>query len=89
MKALILYIVFVTIGSVVAGGIGYFVEVNTSSAVSLVVFLALFFGNLAGSWVAVILAIDGSLNQAQGRQAQLDIEKSGRAAVAARTRPAV
>ena len=84
MKALILYVVFVVIGSAVAAGIGYVVEVNVSSAVSLIVFLALFFGNLAASWIAVILVMDGSLKEAQGRQSQLDIEKSGRAAVAAR-----
>jgi hypothetical protein len=84
MKALILYVVFVVVGSVVAAGIGYLVEVNVSSAISLIVFLALFFGNLAASWIAVILVMDGSLKEAQGRQSQLDIEKSGRAAVAAR-----
>jgi hypothetical protein len=36
------------------------------------------------SWVAVILVMDGTLKDAQGRQAQLDIEKSGRAGIALR-----
>jgi hypothetical protein len=79
MKALILYIVFVTIGAVISGVIGYYVEVNVSAAASLIVFLALFFANFGISWIAVILVMDGSLKDAQGRQSQLDIEKSGRA----------
>jgi hypothetical protein len=84
MKALILYVVFVLIGGAIAVGIGYVVEVQVSSTASLIVFLALFFGNFAASWIAVILVMDGSLKNAQGRQDQLDIEKSGRAAMNAR-----
>ena len=34
--------------------------------------------------LAVILVMDGSLHDAQGRQSQLDIERSGRASVAQR-----
>jgi hypothetical protein len=60
-------------------GIGYYVEKEVSSAASLIVFLALFFSNFVMSWLAVILAMDGSLKNAQGAQEQLDIEKSGRA----------
>jgi ABC-type molybdate transport system substrate-binding protein len=85
MKALILYVVFVVIGALVSGVIGYYVEVNVSAAASLVVFLALFFANFAGSWIAVILVMDGSLKDAQGRQAQNDIERSGRAALRERS----
>jgi hypothetical protein len=85
MKALILYVVFVTIGGLISVGIGYYVEKEVSSAASLVVFLALFFSNFVVSWLAVILAMDGSLKNAQGAQEQLEIEKSGRAAIAART----
>jgi hypothetical protein len=48
------------------------------------VFLALFFLNFVVSWLAVILAMDGSFKNAQGAQEQLDIEKSGRAAMKAR-----
>jgi hypothetical protein len=84
MKALILYVVFVIIGAVIASGIGYYVEKQFSSTLSLVVFLAMFFANFAVSWLAVILVMDGSLRDAQGRQSQLDIERSGRAAIAAR-----
>jgi hypothetical protein len=87
MKALILYVVFVTIGGLISVAIGYFVEKETSSTVSLIVFLALFFANFVVSWIAVILVMDGSLKQAQGRQAQLDIEKSGRQAMTARAAP--
>ncbi len=32
------------------------------------------------SWLAVVLVMDGSLRDIQGRQAQLDIERAGRAA---------
>ncbi len=84
MKALILYVVFVVIGATISAGIGYWVEKEFSSAISLVVFLAMFFANFAVSWLAVILVMDGSLKDAQGRQSQLDIERSGRAALATR-----
>jgi hypothetical protein len=78
MKALILYVIFVTIGALVAGAIGYYVEIEVSATASLIVFLALFFANFAVSWIAVILIMDGSLRDAQGRQAQLDIERATR-----------
>jgi hypothetical protein len=89
MKALILYVVFVIIGALISVGIGYYVEIEVSSAASLIVFLALFFANFAVSWIAVILVMDGTLKDAQGRQAQLDIEKSGRAGVALRESNAI
>jgi hypothetical protein len=79
MKALILYVLFVMIGAAIAVGIGYTVEKEVSSTASLIVFLALFFANFAVSWIAVIFVMDGSLANAQGRQDQLNIEKSGRA----------
>jgi len=78
MKALILYVAFVVIGAIVAGGIGLIVEREVSSAASLVVFLALFFTNFAVSWIAVIFAMDGSFKDAQGRQAQLEVERAAR-----------
>lgn len=80
MKALILYVVFVVIGAAVASVIGYYVEVEVSSTASLIVFLALFFANFAASWIAVILIMDGSLADAQGRKAQIDIERRTRGA---------
>jgi hypothetical protein len=84
MKALILYVVFVVIGASISAGVGYWVEREFSSALSLIVFLAMFFANFAVSWLAVILVMDGSLKDAQGRQSQLDIERSGRSALAGR-----
>jgi hypothetical protein len=78
MKALILYVLFVAIGAVVAGLIGYYVEINASPAASLIVFLSLFFANFVVSWIAVILIMDGSLKDAQGRQAQIEIERARR-----------
>jgi hypothetical protein len=86
MKALILYVVFVTIGSLLSLAIGYFVETEVSSTASLIVFLALFFANFIVSWIAVILVMDGSLKDAQGRQAQLDIERAGRQSLQERGR---
>jgi hypothetical protein len=78
MKALILYVIFVTAGALVAAVIGYYTEIEVSSTASLIVFLTLFFANFAISWIAVIYIMDGSLKDAQGRQAQLDIERAGR-----------
>jgi hypothetical protein len=83
MKALILYVLFVVTGAAVAVAIGYTVEKEVSSTASLIVFLALFFANFVASWIAVIFVMDGSFKNAQGRQDQLDIEKSGRAALRA------
>jgi hypothetical protein len=88
MKALIMYVVFVIIGALIASGIGYWIEKEFSSTLSLIVFLALFFANFGVSWLAVILVMDGSLRDAQGRQSQLDIERSGRAGIAAREKKA-
>jgi hypothetical protein len=78
MKALILYVAFVAIGVAIATGLGYFIEIEFSSTASLIVFLALFFSNFVVSWIAVILVMDGSLEDAQGRKAQIEIEKAAR-----------
>jgi hypothetical protein len=83
MKALLLYVLFITIGAVASAGIGYYVEITVSPAVSLIVFLSLFFANFAVSWLAVVYVMDGSLKDVGGLDAQLAIEKSGRAAAAA------
>jgi len=80
MKALILYVIFVVAGAVVAGIIGYYVEIEVSATASLIVFLALFFSNFAVSWVAVIYIMDGSLQDAQGSRAQMEIERRARGA---------
>jgi hypothetical protein len=84
MKALILYVIFVAIGGALSVAIGYAVEMEVSSTASLIVFLALFFGNFVVSWIAVVFVMDGSLKDMQGRKAQLDIEKTGRQAMTAR-----
>ena len=76
MKALILYVIFVAIGGAIAVGLGYFTEIEFSSTASLVVFLALFFSNFVVSWIAVILVMDGSFKDAQGREAQIEIERA-------------
>jgi hypothetical protein len=79
MKALILYVLFVTIGALLATLIGYYVEIEFSATASLIVFLALFFANFVVSWIAVILVMDGSLKDAYGVQAQIEIERSRQA----------
>jgi type III secretory pathway component EscU len=86
MKALILYVVFVVIGAAIATGLGYLTEIEFSSTASLIVFLALFFSNFVVSWIAVILVMDGSFQDAQGRQAQIEIERAARASMQARER---
>jgi hypothetical protein len=78
MKALILYVIFVTIGALVATAIGYYIEIEVSATASLVVFLALFFTNFVMSWIAVIVIMDGSLKDAHGEKAQLEIERAAR-----------
>jgi hypothetical protein len=80
MKALVLYVVFVVAGAVVAGLIGYYVEKQVSATASLIVFLALFFTNFAASWIAVIFIMDGSFQDAQGRRAQMEIERRAKGA---------
>ena len=47
--ASLLYVVFVVIGALIATGIGYYVEIEFSSAASIIVFLALFFSNFVVS----------------------------------------
>jgi len=68
MKALIIYVCFRDRWRRGAAGIGYYVEKETSSAVSLIVFLTLFFANFVISWIATIFVMDGSLKNAQSRQ---------------------
>lgn len=78
MKGLIIYLVFVVVGAGVAGIIGYFVEKQTSSGVSLLVFLVLFFANFVISWIAAVLVMDGSLKNILAAKDQLEAEKKGR-----------
>jgi hypothetical protein len=69
---------------VISGGIGLFVEREISQGWSVLVFLILFFSNFVISWIGVILVMDGTLKDAQGRQSQLDTERAGRASIATR-----
>jgi hypothetical protein len=81
MKALILYVTFVVVGVALSIGVGWVVETRTSSALGLVVFLTMFFANFAVAWILTILAMDGSLKNAQGAIDQIDAEKIGEAAM--------
>jgi len=61
MKALLIYVGLVILGAVIATGIGLYLEQAINSTVSLIVFLALFFGNFIVSWIIVIYIMDGTL----------------------------
>ena len=61
MQALILYAVLVVIGTVVAAFVGLFVEREITDAGSVVVFLALFFGNFYVSWVITRTVVERTL----------------------------
>ena len=62
----LLYIVFVTIGALLAVAIGYLIEPLVSMTASLTVFLALFFANFVVSWIAVVLVMNGPLKDVNG-----------------------
>jgi hypothetical protein len=85
MKGLMLYVAFLIAGGALAALIGFYVQSQTSSGTSLVVFLGLFFANFAASWIATIFIMDGSLKNAWGEQEQLEAERRGRALMNGRT----
>ena len=78
MKALLLYVLFVVVGAVISAFIGIYVERQMGSVISLIVFLSMFFANFAIAWILTILAMDGSLKNAQGAGDQLDAERVGK-----------
>lgn len=59
MKALLLYIAFVIVGAAIATSLGLYLEQAVNPILSLIVFLALFFGNFVVSWIIVIYIMDG------------------------------
>jgi|SRR5258708_38833900 hypothetical protein len=77
----LLYVVFITIGGLLAVAVGYLVEPAVSMTASLIVFLAVFFANFVVSWIAVVLVMNGPLKDVQGRPAKSDIEKAGQEAM--------
>jgi hypothetical protein len=85
MKGLMLYVVFLIAGAALAVLIGFYVQSQTSSGTSLIVFLSLFFSNFAVSWIATIFIMDGSLKNAWGEQEQLEAERRGKALMNGRT----
>ncbi len=58
MKILAIYVVLVIIGAFIAYQIGFLVEKQTSSAISLIVFLTLFFVNFVISWMIALKIVD-------------------------------
>jgi hypothetical protein len=83
MKALIIYITFVLIGFAISFFTGLFVERQAGSALSLIVFLTMFFSTWGVAWILTILVMDGTLKNAQGREDQRQAEKIGKGAMAA------
>jgi len=81
MKALIVYATLIIIGTAICVATGLYVEKQVSSAVSLIVFLSMYFANYAVCWILTILIMDGSLKNAQGRQDQREAENIGKAAM--------
>jgi hypothetical protein len=79
MKGLMLYVVFLVVGAALAVLVGFYVQSQTSSGVSLIVFLSLFFSNFAASWIATIFIMDGSFKNFWGEQEQLEAERRGKA----------
>jgi hypothetical protein len=61
MKALILYVGLVIAGAALSALLGVYLEHAFNSTVSLIVFLACFFGNFVASWILVIYIMDGTL----------------------------
>ncbi len=49
---------FVFVGGVISLGVGYYVETEFSSAMSLIVFLTLFFANFILSWFLTVEVVD-------------------------------
>ena len=86
MWGLIIYVTFVVIGAVVSAVIGYFVEKHSSSGLSLLVFLCMFFANFVVAWLATVLVIDGSLGNLLGRKEQAEAERIGKEAMASSER---
>jgi hypothetical protein len=84
MKALMLYVVFVVLGVGVAAAIAYYIDRQTSSAISQIVFLALFFINFVVSWIITIFVMDGSLDNAWGEREQVEAERRGRESISNR-----
>ena len=58
MKILVVYVVLVLIGAFISYEVGLLVERQVSSAVSLIVFLALFFLNFVVAWLIALRIVD-------------------------------
>ena len=78
MKALILYVLFIAVGAVGSAFVGFYIEEHISKSLSLVVFLSMFFANFVVCWLAVILVMDGSLKNWDGREEKARIEEAAR-----------
>ena len=78
MKGLALYAGFVILCTIGAVLIGRFVGTYTSTDISSIVMLVLFFAGLVVSWIATVLVMDGSLKNLRAEKEQLEAEKKGR-----------
>ena len=83
MKGLALYAGYVILCTIGAVLIGRFVGTYTSTDISSIVMLVLFFAGLVVSWIATVLVMDGSLKNFSAEKEQLEAEKKGREYMAA------
>jgi hypothetical protein len=81
MKPLIVFTTFLLLGLAVAVAIGFYVERLTSSNVSLLVFLCLFFANYGVAWIGTVLVMDGSLRGERGARTEPTQQPGARARV--------
>jgi hypothetical protein len=58
MWGLILYVIFVIVGAMISAAVGFYVENAFSPALSLIVFLTMFFGNFVVSWFLTLLIVE-------------------------------
>ena len=58
MWGLIIYVVLVVVGALISAGTGYYVEQAHSQALSLIVFLSLFFANFIVSWFVTVFIVE-------------------------------
>lgn len=54
MKLIVVYLALIVIGTAVSYGIGYIIELNSSSAMSLLAFLSMYFLSLVMSWLIAV-----------------------------------
>jgi uncharacterized membrane protein len=78
MKGLLLFVGFVIASTAGAVLLGSLIERQTSPQVGTAVMLVVFFAGIVISWIATVLAMDGSLDNIHAERDQIEAEKRGR-----------